>query len=285
LGWIEISNLSKSYGKREVIHGLNLNIEKGINLIRGENGAGKSTLISIIEGLTKFNSGKVSILGFDPRKDSKEIMKHISFIPETPVFYGSQMIQEFLSIYTNINGGSKELVKYYMETFGISEIAGSHFQSLSKGEAQLVQIVASLSTQKEFYVMDEPNSNIDVDGRSKLAREIEKIRNKDGSGFLIVTHIIDDIYPIADRTYLMHSGSIKLISDTGNGNSGNKIYTVAIMTSDLEGIMKSLSQFNPVQSGQEIILKGVDVYSIIGHLSEKQVKSIMSIRKFTEMPS
>lgn len=49
--------------------------------------------------------------------------------------------------------------------------------------------------------------------------------------------------------------------------------------------MKSLSQFNPVQSGQEIILKGVDVYSIIGHLSEKQVKSIMSIRKFTEMPS
>ena len=49
MGWIEISNLSKSYGKREVIHGLNLNIEKGINLIRGENGAGKSTLISIIE--------------------------------------------------------------------------------------------------------------------------------------------------------------------------------------------------------------------------------------------
>ena len=86
MGWIEISNLSKSYGKREVIHGLNLNIEKGINLIRGENGAGKSTLISIIEGLTKFNSGKDSILGFDPRKDSKEIMKHISFIPETPVF-------------------------------------------------------------------------------------------------------------------------------------------------------------------------------------------------------
>jgi ABC-2 type transport system ATP-binding protein len=285
LSWIEISNLSKNYGKREVIHDLNLRVEEGISLIQGHNGAGKSTLISIMEGLTRFKSGKVSVLGIDPRKEPKKLMEMVSFIPESPVFFGSQNIQEFLNIYTKLNGGNREYLKYYMDTFGISEIASSHFQSLSKGEAQLVQIVASFSTQKGYFVMDEPNSNLDVKRRRDLSKEIKKLKDSSGSSFLIVTHIIDDIFPISDHIYLMNSGKIQLSSDLKDLNSDGLVEKITISALDLPGIMKSLDQLNPIQSGHEIIISGVDMYRIISSLSADQIKSITSIKKSLEMPS
>lgn len=285
MSWIEISGLHKKYGKKEVIRGLSLNVEKGINLIMGNNGAGKSTLISIIEGLTRFKSGSVRVIGLDPRKESKKIMESVSFIPESPVFFGSQIIQEFLNIYTKLNGGNRECLKYYMDTFGISDIAESHFQSLSKGEAQLVQIVASLSTQKEYFVMDEPNSNLDINRRGDLSREIEKLHARNGSNFLIVTHIMDDIYPISDHIYIMNSGNIKLLTDVDKINSGNLAQTITIRARDLQGIKRSLYHLNPVQHGQELIIIGVDMYEIIMLLPEDQIKSITSIKKSMEMPS
>ena len=284
MSWIEISDLHKNYGKKDVINGLDLHVENGINLILGDNGAGKSTLISIIEGLTRFKSGNVRVIGLDPRKEAKKVMERVSFIPESPAFFGSQIIQEYLNIYTKLNGGSLECLKYYMDTFGISEIAESHFQSLSKGEAQLVQIAASLSTQKEYFVMDEPNSNLDARRRGDLSREIEDLRKRNGSSFLIVTHIADDIYPISDRIYTMKSGNIKLTATPNEVITGNLVQTVIIRASDLQGIRESLKHFNTVQRGQELIVKCENVYRIIKSLSEEQIESIISIKKSLEIP-
>lgn len=284
MSWIEISDLHKNYGKKDVINGLDLHVENGINLILGDNGAGKSTLISIIEGLTRFKSGNVRVTGLDPRKEAKKVMERVSFIPESPAFFGSQIIQEYLNIYTKLNGGSLECLKYYMDTFGISDIAESHFQSLSKGEAQLVQIAASLSTQKEYFVMDEPNSNLDARRRGDLSREIEDLRKRNGSSFLIVTHIVDDIYPISDRIYTMKSGNIKLTATANEVITGNLVQTVIIRASDLQGIRESLKHFNTVQRGQELIVKCENVYRIIKSLSEEQIESIISIKKSLEIP-
>ena len=284
MSWIEISDLHKNYGKKDVINGLDLHVENGINLILGDNGAGKSTLISIIEGLTRFKSGNVRVTGLDPRKEAKKVMERVSFIPESPAFFGSQIIQEYLNIYTKLNGGSLECLKYYMDTFGISDIAESHFQSLSKGETQLVQIAASLSTQKEYFVMDEPNSNLDARRRGDLSREIEDLRKRNGSSFLIVTHIVDDIYPISDRIYTMKSGNIKLTATANEVITGNLVQTVIIRASDLQGIRESLKHFNTVQRGQELIVKCENVYRIIKSLSEEQIESIISIKKSLEIP-
>lgn len=284
MSWIEISDLHKNYGKKDVINGLDLHVENGINLILGDNGAGKSTLISIIEGLTRFKSGNVRVIGLDPRKEAKKVMERVSFIPESPAFFGSQIIEEYLNIYTKLNGGSLECLKYYMDTFGISDIAESHFQSLSKGEAQLVQIAASLSTQKEYFVMDEPNSNLDARRRGDLSREIEDLRKRNGSSFLIVTHIADDIYPISDRIYTMKSGNIKLTATANEVITGNLVQTVIIRASDLQGIRESLKHFNTVQRGQELIVKCENVYRIIKSLSEEQIESIISIKKSLEIP-
>lgn len=284
MSWIEISDLHKNYGKKDVINGLDLHVENGINLILGDNGAGKSTLISIIEGLTRFKSGNVRVTGLDPRKEAKKVMERVSFIPESPAFFGSQIIEEYLNIYTKLNGGSLECLKYYMDTFGISDIAESHFQSLSKGEAQLVQIAASLSTQKEYFVMDEPNSNLDARRRGDLSREIEDLRKRNGSSFLIVTHIVDDIYPISDRIYTMKSGNIKLTATANEVITGNLVQTVIIRASDLQGIRESLKHFNTVQRGQELIVKCENVYRIIKSLSEEQIESIISIKKSLEIP-
>ena len=284
MSWIEISDLHKNYGKKDVINGLDLHVENGINLILGDNGAGKSTLISIIEGLTRFKSGNVRVIGLDPRKEAKKVMERVSFIPESPAFFGSQIIEEYLNIYTKLNGGSLECLKYYMDTFGISDIAESHFQSLSKGETQLVQIAASLSTQKEYFVMDEPNSNLDARRRGDLSREIEDLRKRNGSSFLIVTHIADDIYPISDRIYTMKSGNIKLTATANEVITGNLVQTVIIRASDLQGIRESLKHFNTVQRGQELIVKCENVYRIIKSLSEEQIESIISIKKSLEIP-
>lgn len=94
---IKVKNLKKSYKDQEVLKGIDFEISKGeIYGFLGHNGAGKSTTMNILTGLIKYNSGDITIAGFDMKKEYKKIIKIIGYLPEDPKFYPYMTGREYL---------------------------------------------------------------------------------------------------------------------------------------------------------------------------------------------
>lgn len=277
MNWIESRGLSKIYGKREVLRGIDLEVGDGINLISGENGSGKSTLISILAGLTPKTSGNITILDHDPMKQSKEIMKRVYFTPEAPIFFHSDIVDEFLYAHMNLNGYTKENLSYFLDTFGIGALVHSHFQSLSMGERELIMDAAALATGKEYFIMDEPNSNIDTSKRATLSAEILKMANKNKSSFLIVTHVTDNILNISNRIYSLKNGMIKSEISTEKGFDEMKNICVKLRAFSISELKETLSVFSPIITGNEITIHGQKLHNILFKLSPKELSFITNI--------
>ena len=277
LNWIETKDLRKKYGKNEILRGIDLEVGNGINLLVGRNGAGKSTLISILAGLTLETSGFASILGLNPVKQSRDIMKHVYFTPESPVFFHSQIVEDFLYAHMNLNGYRKEELYYFLDTFNVRSIVHSYFQSLSMGERELVMDAAALATGKAYYVLDEPNSNIDSSNRAILADEIKKIAIRNNSSFLIITHIMDNILNISDHLYSIAGGRIAgpFTAEEAMRNPSN--LCIKIRAFSLENLKKSLSDLNLIISGQEARIRGITMENLFSRLSVEELNSITSI--------
>lgn len=269
--------MSKKYGKKQVLDNLTLNIDKGINLILGNNGAGKSTLISIMEGLTKRNSGSINVADYDPASNSKKVMERVCFIPEMPVLFGTDKIHDFLYLHSKINGYTKENLNYYLDIFGVRNLIHSYFRALSMGEMELIMDVAALSAQKEFYVLDEPNSNIDTHNRSLLVNEIRRMNIKNNSSFLIVTHIMDSVLPVSNNIYFLENGKIKYSVKTKHALRDSKKLSIKIRSLLPENIEKALTILNPETNGSEIIIRSNSLDKVITLLQKDDLKSITNI--------
>ena len=208
---IILKNVKKKFKKRTVLNDVNFTLNGGINILVGENGAGKSTLFYLITGVMKANSGVILLNGKDPWKYHSIAMKDVTFMPERPTFLGGSSIREYIYWFANLNGTGTEQIIYYMDLFGIHDIIGSTFQSLSMGENQLIMLACYLSTNSSIFILDEPNSNVDVHKRSVISDAIKEKAKKSNSLFLISTHIFDDLFTIYDRILLLHNGKVKNI--------------------------------------------------------------------------
>ena len=159
--WIECRNIYKNFGKKVALENVDLKMEKGVNLVIGKNGSGKSTLISLIEGLSKPTSGTIRVLGEDPTKKYGDLMKRMAFLPERPIAYSDGKVKDFYEQFMRFNRVEEDSLNRMISIFDIDYLLKSKFKSLSLGEMQLVVLSATLSIQRDGYVLDEPNSNLD----------------------------------------------------------------------------------------------------------------------------
>lgn len=209
---IEINNLSKSYGKKEVLKNLNLNIDSGkIVGLLGPNASGKSTLIKIINGLLKADSGSVHIAGLKPGVETKKI---ISYLPE------KTYINDWMKV--------KDIIEYFedfYEDFDIDKVheiledleidTNSKIKNLSKGSKEKVQLALVMSRHAKIYVLDEPIGGVDPAARAYILKTI--INNfPEGSTLIIVTHLISEIESICDEVAFLSNGEIVIHENTDN---------------------------------------------------------------------
>lgn len=206
---IECRGISKSFKGKEVIKEASIELTSGLNVIVGENGAGKSTLFYIITGVLRPERGTVSLNGSDPWKHHKKAMRDVSFMPEKPSWLNGSSVREQIYWFASLSGTTSEKVMDYMDMFSISYLLNSTVQSLSSGEQQLLMLSCILGANSSIYILDEPNSNIDIHKRSLVSDAIRKKSLEDGSLFFISTHLFDEILTIYDSILVMRSGIIK----------------------------------------------------------------------------
>jgi lipopolysaccharide export system ATP-binding protein len=206
--------LTKSYGGRTVVRGVNLEISSGevVGLL-GPNGAGKTTTFSMVVGLTAPDAGRVLLEGKDVTDDPMYVRarKGIGYLPqEASIFRGLTVEQNITAILETLNlDGSTRRTKLreLLAELGLTPLAKSPAFTLSGGERRRVEITRALVISPLFILLDEPFAGIDPIAVTDIQKIIFHLKER-GIGVLITDHNVRETLRITDRAYIVHDGVI-----------------------------------------------------------------------------
>ncbi len=203
---VECKGLKKSYGKKPVIHDMNLELEQGkiIGLL-GPNGSGKTTLIKILAGILSRNDGDVAI---DGRQIGVESKKIVSYLPERTYFSTSMKVKETIEFFEDFyEDFRRERAEQMLAKLGID--LNSKIKHLSKGTREKLQLVLVMSREAKIYLLDEPMGGVDPAARDYILKTI-LTNYSENSSVIISTHLISDVEKVLDDVVFIKNGVIVL---------------------------------------------------------------------------
>lgn len=209
---IQVRGLSKSFGKKQVLNNIDLDIQPGqiIGYI-GPNGAGKSTTVKILTALDGEFEGEVLVDGIDVRKDPLAVKRIVGYIPETAEIYDVLTPMDFLNLVGNLHDMEPEIIKEratnMLQHFGLEGNLDKRMDTFSKGMKQKVLIISGLIHNPKLIFMDEPLTGLDANTVIMLKEIISKLSEK-GKTIFYSSHMMDIVEKVSDRIVLINNGSI-----------------------------------------------------------------------------
>ncbi len=209
---ITIRDLRMSYGEKEVLKGINLDVYKGqiIGYI-GPNGAGKSTTVKIMLGLLEGYTGEIKILGKDISDGSVEYKRKIGYVPEIAEIYDNLTAREYLTFIGELYGldydDVDEKARKLMKIFSLEGVYDSRIASYSKGMRQKVLIISSLLHNPDILFLDEPLSGLDANSVMVVKEILAELAAQNKTIFYS-SHIMEVVEKISSRIILLNGGQI-----------------------------------------------------------------------------
>jgi lipopolysaccharide export system ATP-binding protein len=211
---IKTTNLKKIYGKRTVVNGVSIEVEKSeIVGLLGPNGAGKTTSFYMIVGIVKADEGKVEFNGEDITKTPIHIRanKGLGYLPQEASVFRKLTVYENIYATLELKYKDKKYIKKRTEEmisdFNLEKVRNSKGFALSGGERRRVEIARCLSINPEIILLDEPFAGIDPISVSDIQNMIYKLKDM-GIGVLITDHNVRETLKITDRAYIISEGKV-----------------------------------------------------------------------------
>ena len=222
---IEVKNLKKNYGNREILKDISFSIEKGeIISIIGESGAGKSTLMRCINGLEGINSGSIKFYDTDitklKEKERNSIKKQMAYVfQDLNIIDNMYVIDNVLIPFLNrknfiqvlLNRFSRaeyERALYCLEKVGISKLAYTKAKYLSGGEKQRVAIARSIAPNVDLILADEPISSLDEKNSFQIMEIFKRINAKKNKTIILNLHNVEIAKKFSDKILALKNGEI-----------------------------------------------------------------------------
>ena len=265
---IVINNLSKVYDNGfNALKNINLNIKKGeIFAMLGPNGAGKTTLISIICGIVKPSSGKVTVEDFDIIEDYRETRSRIGLVPQ------ELTLEQFETVFNNVSYsrglyGKKPdptHIEKVLKQLSLWDKKDLILRKLSGGMKRRVLIAKALSHEPKILFLDEPTAGVDVELRQEMWKVVKSLREI-GVTIILTTHYIEEAEAIADRVGVINQGEIIIVEQKKEliKKMGRKVLSVELQE-EIQKVPETLKKYNLIIGSNKMSL----VYTY--NLKEKQ---------------
>ncbi len=217
---LQATDLTKRYGDHLALNALNLNVEPGeIFCLLGGNGAGKTTTINLFLNFIQPTSGQIRVNGIDVVAQPLEAKRHIAYIPETVMLYGSLSGIENLEYFTTLALGQKrpraELLDLLVQAGLAPDAAPRRVAGYSKGMRQKVGIAIAMAKNTKALLLDEPTSGLDPQAANEFARLLEQMKAR-GVAILMTTHDLFLAKQTGTRVGIMQRGVLAATFETGN---------------------------------------------------------------------
>lgn len=212
---IKLENVHKSFGKNEVLKGINLHIKQGqVVVIIGPSGSGKSTVLRTMNYLEEPTSGKVIVDGMDlsDKKKLNEVRAEVGMVFQNFNLFPHMTVMDNLTLaQTKVRKTStdeaKKIGQALLDRVGLGDKANAYPDSLSGGQKQRVAIARALAMKPKVMLFDEPTSALDPEMVSEVL-DVMKSLAEDGMTMVIVTHEMGFAKEVADRVLFVDGGLI-----------------------------------------------------------------------------
>ncbi|WP_414756227.1 ABC transporter ATP-binding protein [Anabaena sp. CCY 9910] len=206
---LNIHNLNKSYGDRQVLQNLTLNINNSeIYGLLGANGSGKTTTINIICNLLKADSGEIKL---NNQLISESTKKLIGIAPQENLLYKTLTCEENLHFFGEIYGLSRKNIqkqtKDILDAINLSDRAKSPVETLSGGMQRRLNIAVALVHQPKLVILDEPTTGLDIEARYEIWELIRRLKTQ-GITVLLTTHLLDEAERLCEKIGILKNGRI-----------------------------------------------------------------------------
>ncbi len=210
---IEIQGLHKSYGRHVALRGIDLTVDRGeVYGFIGPNGAGKTTAMRILVDVLRPSSGRVRVLGEDPRRGGARLRSRIGYLPGELRLDGRYDVATLLDHFADLSGrGGPEEFDWrpLAERLGLDPTRQVH--GLSKGNKQKVGLVQAFLHHPELLILDEPTSGLDPLVQQEFRVMVGEART-DGQTIFLSSHVLSEIDNVADRVSVLREGRMVLTS-------------------------------------------------------------------------
>ncbi|MBU5272257.1 ABC transporter ATP-binding protein [Staphylococcus caprae] len=220
-----IDHVTKKFGDFTAVNDISLKLEKGKMLgFLGRNGAGKTTTFRMILGLSETTEGTIT---YEGKKIGKRMYNSIGYLPEERGLHPKMTVEEELTYLATLKGlSSKEIrerIDYWLERFAITDNRKKRIQSLSKGNQQKIQLLASMLHNPELLILDEPFSGLDPVNVELLKRAVKDLNDK-GSTIIYSSHRMEHVEELCDDVCIIDKGELVVSGDIQHVRSehGNK---------------------------------------------------------------
>ena len=215
---ISIQNLYKSYGKKEVLKGLSLDVYEGELLgFIGRNGVGKSTTIDCMIGAKKFNSGTILVDGYDITKEPLDAKFSFGYVASEPTCYeemkGRDYLEFIASVYGLSEGEFQTNTKYLANRLQLSmDDLNNPISDYSHGMKQKLCLIASLLNNPKIWILDEPTVGLDIMAVEELKKMMREYATH-GNTVFVTSHNIELVAKICDRVAIINNGEVQALLD------------------------------------------------------------------------
>lgn len=207
---IQITGLSRDYGKRRVVDRLSLTVAQGeLFALLGVNGAGKSTTIKMLCCLTAPTEGDAALMGRSVRTDSPGAREVLAVSPQETAVAPNLTVRENLELMAGVYRRPREAAEEVLAELGLGQWAKQRARTLSGGWQRRLSIAMALVSRPEVLFLDEPTLGLDVLARRELWGVIRRLKGR--TAIVLTTHYLEEAEALADRIGVMAAGRLRAV--------------------------------------------------------------------------
>ncbi len=281
---LKIEGITKQFGDKLAVDALSMTVEGGsIMGLIGQNGAGKTTTFRMILDFIKADKGLITWNGSPITQDLKQ---KIGFLPEERGLYQKMTVEEQILYFAELHGmkrsDAREELVSWMDKLEVVGKMTDKVQTLSKGNAQKIQFIATLIHRPNFLILDEPFTGLDPVNTSLLMNEIKMLK-ENGAAIIFSSHNMSGVESLSDNVTMLKKGKVVLQGDIyGIRNSFGR--TQVYVESELsDAQLSSVDGINSIEkqgSGRLVHIANEQV----GHELFKKVSASGYVQAFVQAP-